>query len=56
MKGCDPAGLLPPFYTVMDPDALDLIYTRSSPRVQFDYAGCHIEITPARKVRIQPND
>lgn len=50
---CDPSMIAPPLYDVIDPDALDVIYARSSPRIEFDYADYHIEITPARRVNLQ---
>lgn len=51
---CDPSMVTPPLYDAIDPDALDAIYARASPRVEFDYTEYHIEITPVRRVTVQP--
>ena len=52
-EGCDPSMIASPLYDAIDPDALDAIYARASPRLEFEYADYHIEITPARRVRVQ---
>ncbi|WP_266082424.1 HalOD1 output domain-containing protein [Haladaptatus caseinilyticus] len=51
---CDPSMVAPPLYDAIDPDALDALYARASPHMEFDYAGHHVEITPARRVTVQP--
>ncbi|WP_266080023.1 HalOD1 output domain-containing protein [Haladaptatus caseinilyticus] len=50
---CDPSMVAPPLYDALDPEALDALYVRASPRIEFDYADYHIEVTPARRVTVQ---
>lgn len=54
-KECDIHDI-PPLYETIDPDALAALYTRGSPKIHFEYAGCDIEITPEQTVSITPNE
>jgi hypothetical protein len=47
---CPPAELDPLLYDVVDPDALDRLFTRSTTPIQieFDYAGHNIQMTSRR--------
>ncbi|WP_266074884.1 HalOD1 output domain-containing protein [Haladaptatus caseinilyticus] len=51
-KGCEPANLTPPLYDVLDPDALDAMYGRSSPRTVFEYAGYQVTIHPNESITV----
>jgi hypothetical protein len=54
---------LPPLYSVVDPDALDALFTTAagdeSPRtgtVAFDYAGCRVTVERRGTVVVEPTD
>jgi Halobacterial output domain 1 len=55
-EGCAPTELPSPLYEVIDPDALDALYTRASPHIHFEYTEYHVEITPDQQVLIHPRD
>lgn len=41
-----------PLYDVIDPDALTDLYERSSPTVDFEYAGSHVTIHPDQTITV----
>jgi hypothetical protein len=47
---------LPPLSDVVDPDALDAIYTAgptsTQPAVQFTYAGCHVVVRSSTDIEV----
>lgn len=62
-ENTDPAELQPPLYEVIDPEALDSLFTprtdgsvRTGGEVQFTYRGYRIRVTPSGDVRAVPEE
>ncbi|WP_324663266.1 HalOD1 output domain-containing protein [Haloarcula sediminis] len=56
-NGVDPLDLDERLYDCIDPDALDALFTSSGQNacgtVQFVMAGCHVEVTAERQLRVE---
>lgn len=62
-KNTEPTELQPPLYEVIDPDALDALFSpkgdggvRTGGEVQFTYCGYEIRVTSNGDVRAIPNE
>lgn len=62
-KNTEPTELEPPLYEVIDPDALDEIFTpkrngraRTGGQVRFTYCGYEIQVTSNGEVRAEPTE
>lgn len=58
-EGVEPAELKPPLCDVIDPEAIDAVFTntsnitRSGGRLEFEYAGYEISITAEPNVSVE---
>jgi hypothetical protein len=54
-NGVDPLDLNERLYDCIDPDALDALFTAEGAcgTVQFVMAGCHVEVSAARRVTVE---
>lgn len=53
-KGIDPADLDDCLYDVIDPDALDNLFTGGSGTLEFTFAGCQVTVYGGERVVVVP--
>jgi hypothetical protein len=53
-KGVDPSELSEPLFSVIDPDALDVLFQTSNGILTFSYHGHIVTVEASGKVRAEP--